>query len=189
MPATIHQKLASIVQEIDRRGCAELTRLTVLKQWFAVPGRLVAFSLWVAAQAAADEASRSEPAAELLREARALLAKVHQHGDLQPTAMRDLYGRLKAFQDEHRRLKWGSVRVIRATALLVIEEAFAICLWHRHEPAVGYKLAASYCEHYDPRFGNNLNGPSQQRVQGIADFVARREADEVIFAQRPRASG
>jgi hypothetical protein len=189
MPATIHQKLASILSEIDRVGDAELTRLTVLKQWFRVPGRLVAFALWIAEQSAADEELRSEPAAGLLRESRALLAEVQQNGDLDPTAMHDLYRRLKAFQDEHRRLNWGSVRIVRAKALLLIEEAFAICLWHRDQPAAGYKLAANYCEHYDPRLGTNLNGPSRERVQAIADFVAHREADEVIFGKRPTASG
>ncbi|KAA6183719.1 hypothetical protein F2Q65_14865 [Thiohalocapsa marina] len=183
MAATIHQKLASIVEEIDRKGFAELTRLTVLKKWFDRPGRLIAFALWIAEQAAAEDVPASDPAAALLADARALLADVQARGALTPMAMRALHGRLKAFQDEHTNLRWDSVRVVKSKALLLIEEALTICLWHPHDGRLGYKLAAYYCEYYGSGYGSNLNGPSRARVQAIAELVAQRQVDEVAFAQ------
>ncbi|MFB1490253.1 MULTISPECIES: hypothetical protein [unclassified Thiocapsa] len=181
MALTIHRKLASIVEEIDREGFAELVRLSVLKKWFDKPGRLTAFALWIAEQATTGEAPVSEPEASLLAQVRALLADLPARGDLNPRAMRELRARLEAFQPDYRSLNWGRVRLVNSHALMLIEDAFGICLRHQDDPRFGYKLAADYCGHYNSRYGRNLNGPSRDRVQEIAVFVARREADEIAF--------
>lgn len=181
MALTIHRKLASIVEEIDREGFAELVRLSVLKKWFDKPERLIAFALWIAAQATSGEAPSSEPEAALLARVRALLADIPARGDLNPRAMRELHGQLEAFQPDYRSLSWGRVRLVNSHALMLIEDALRICLGYPDDPRLGYKLAADYCGHYDARYGRNLNGPSRDRVQEIAEFVARREADEVAF--------
>ena len=39
-------------------------------------------------------------------------------------------------------------------------------------------IATSWCEHYDPRYGPGLNGPSQARVREIARFMKAIEAEE-----------
>ena len=62
--------------------------------------------------------------------------------------------------------------------LLVVEEALAILLWYPHSPAHGYALAANYCQHYDPRYGNGLNGPSRAKISAIAQFIVAVEASE-----------
>jgi hypothetical protein len=179
MALTIHQKLASIVEEIDRKGFAELVRLTVLKKWFEPPGRHRAFALWIAGRAAHIDEPASEAEASLLAEARAFLADIQSHGELNPPRMRQFQERLTAFQPDYTQLTWGPVRVVHSKRLMMIEDALAICLWHPDDPRYGYRLAAYYCEHYDARHGNNLNGPSRDRVLEIASFVARREVDEV----------
>jgi hypothetical protein len=181
MAPTIHRKLASIVEEIDRKGFAELVRLSVLKKWFEKPGRLIAFALWIAEQATSGEAPASEPEAALLAQVRALLADIPARDDLNPGAMRELHGQLEAFQPDYRSLNWGKVRLVYSKALMLIEDALAICIRHPDDPRLGYKLAADYCGHYDAKYGRNLNGPSRDRVREIAEFVARREADEVAF--------
>ncbi|SDW49353.1 hypothetical protein [Thiocapsa roseopersicina] len=181
MAITIHRKLASIVEEIDRTEFAELVRLSVLKKWFERPGRLTAFALWIAEQAATGEAPASEPEAALLAQARALLEEIQARGDLNARAMWELHGRLEAFQPDYRSLSWGRVRLVNSHALMLIEDALTICLRHPDDPRLGYKLAADYCGHYDARYGRNLNGPSRDRVQEIVEFVARREADENAF--------
>lgn len=70
----VPEKLLKIVEEIDARGEANLTRLAILKKWFERPGRLSAFALWVAARACSREGKTGGTAAELFREARTLLA-------------------------------------------------------------------------------------------------------------------
>ena len=45
-------------------------------------------------------------------------------------------------------------------------------------PSEAYQLAANYCQNYDPRYFNGLNGPSRDRILDIVRFVRRMEAAE-----------
>lgn len=120
---------------------------------------------------------------------RDLLAEISARGDLNPPAIRDLHGRLKAFQSDYRSLKWGQVRLVHSHALMLIEDALAICIWYPDDPRLGYKLAADYCGHYTSTYGKTLNGPSRDRVQAIAAFIAQREADETLVSPGPSVLG
>ena len=73
--------------------------------------------------------------------------------------------------------------MVKNANLLLIEEALAICLWHANAPSLGYKLAVAYAAHYDPRYGNGLNGPSRDRLQELVDFIKHREALEAAAAE------
>lgn len=178
-----------IVAQIDRNGSAELVRLTVLKTWFDKPGRLIAFALWIAQQATTGKPPASATEAALLAHARELLAEISARGDLNPPAMRDLHGRLQDFQSDYRSRNWGHVRLVHSHALMLIEDALAICLLHPGDPRLGYKLAADYCGHYDSTYGRTLNGPSRERVQAIVGFIAQREADEAGVSPGPSVLG
>jgi hypothetical protein len=48
------EKIRQIVHDIDLRGNAPLTRLTVLKKWLEAPNRLPTLGLWIACRAAFD---------------------------------------------------------------------------------------------------------------------------------------
>jgi hypothetical protein len=48
---------------------------------------------------------------------------------------------------------------------MLMEQGLSIYLWHLDSSARGYKLAADYCQHYDPRYGNGLNGPSRTETK------------------------
>jgi hydroxymethylpyrimidine/phosphomethylpyrimidine kinase len=71
MRTPVPEKLLAITEEIDTRGFANLTRLTVLKQWFERPGRLPAFGLWIAKRAAGRKGKTQGAAGALLDEAKA----------------------------------------------------------------------------------------------------------------------
>ncbi len=45
-------------------------------------------------------------------------------------------------------------------------------------PTEGYKLAADFCQNYDPRHGNSLNGPSRTKIMEIVRFMFTLEALE-----------
>ena len=45
-------------------------------------------------------------------------------------------------------------------------------------PSEGYKLAADYCVHYDPRHGHSLNGPSRTKLMEIVRHMFTIEALE-----------
>src|SRR5947207_562565 len=67
MRTNIPEKLSNIVEEIDDRGGASLTRLTVLKKWFERTERLSAFAIWIATRAVSRQGKTSGAAAKLYR--------------------------------------------------------------------------------------------------------------------------
>ena len=183
MPASVADKLAAVIGQIDETGNADLLRLTVLKKWFERPGRLTAFAFWTAFHAASRGGKATGPARDLFRDAQELLLGRGEGSELDPVAAEDLHRRLRAFQNTCQRSQWGPVRIVKVSDLLLVEEALAAYLWHPHPPSQGYKLAVAYCEHYDPRYGNGLNGPSRVRLEEIVDFIEHREAQEADSAR------
>jgi len=173
------EKLLKIADDIAENGNVALTRLTVLKRWLDQPPRLKAFALWIAVKALSHKRKARSEAAELYCAARALLNGAVAPGfRLDPSAAKTLHDRLKRFQSEYRQQRWGPVRIVHDWDLLLVEEALAICLWHEHSPALGYKLAADYCQHYHERYGNGLNGPSAGKIKAMAHFMEMVEAKE-----------
>lgn len=179
MRTSVPEKLLKIIDEIDEHGQAGLTRLTVLKKWFARPERLSAFALWAAGRAVSRRGKTSGAAATLFLEARTLLSGLEEiTPKLNRQAAQRLHDRLRDFQNEYTSQQWGPVRIVHNWNLLLVEEALGICLWHADSPSHGYKLAADYCRHYDPRYGESLNGPSRTKIAEIVRFMFNVEALE-----------
>ena len=177
--ADISHKLQKIITDIKTTGNANLTRLTVLKKWFETPYRLPSFGIFIANQASRQAHDTTKEADELFREARDILADVNVfEPNIPRTRAMRLHARLSAFQNERREIRWASVRLIRDNNMLLVESGLGLYLWHGESPTGGYRLAASYCEHYDPRHGNGLNGPSINRIEEIAGFVLAIETHE-----------
>ncbi len=182
MNTTVSAKLLKIAEDIQAEGQAGLTRLTILKKWFEQrPERLPAFGAWIAKTALAQaEEPGTDLEGALFELARRLLAGADP---LRPALDREaasgLFRRLQAFQNQHRPAAWGAaVPEIHNWNLLLIEEGLGLCLGRRTTPSTGYRLAADYCKHYEPRFGTSLNGPSLSKVEDIARFVAETESLE-----------
>jgi hypothetical protein len=170
--ANISHKLQKIISDIKTTGSANLTRLTVLKKWFETKSRLASFGIFIADQASRRAHDGTQEVTELFREAREILADVDVFKPNMPrTRATALHSRLNGFQNERREIKWASVRLLHDNNMFLVESGLALYLWHGDSPAEGYRLAANYCEHYDPRHGNGLNGPSVDRIKEIAGFV------------------
>ena len=179
MRTSVPEKLLKIIDEIDAHGQANLTRLTVLKKWFARPKRLSAFAIWVAARAVSRKGKTSGTAATLFLEARTLVSGLEEiTPKLNRQAAQRLYDRLRDFQSEYKNQQWGPVRIVHNWNLLLVEEALSVYLWHGQSPSHGYKLAADYCRHYNPRYGESLNGPSRTKIAEIVRFMFTVEALE-----------
>jgi hypothetical protein len=179
MRTNIPEKLLKIVEEIDETGSASLTRLTVLKKWLERPERLSAFAIWVAAQAVSRKGKTTGATAKLFREARTLMSDLDKmRPKLDRQAAQTLHDRLRYFQNEYQNQRWGPVRIVHNWNLMLVEHGLAIYLWHLDSPTHGYKLAADYCQHYDPRYGNGLNGPSRTKIEEIVRFMFTIEALE-----------
>jgi hypothetical protein len=188
VPIPILERLHAVIGEIDSSGHANPMRLTVLKKWFELPGRLPAFGLWVAKRAASSAGTPEGPAGELIEEARGLLAATPRAGARPARAdATRLHVRLRAFQDAYQRQKWGSVRVIKDRNLLLVEEGLDLYLSDPPSPSRGYRLAVAYCEHYDPRYGQDLNGPSRVRLEEICSFIGDHIQQEPGHTLNPRS--
>jgi hypothetical protein len=175
----IAEKLQDIVAEIKERRHASLTRLTVLKKWFEAPERAISFGAFIAIEALRQTRKTTKDAEQLLGEAREVLADVDLFTPKIPKdRAKRLHARLEAFQDERRETRWASVRIIHNRNLFFVESGLGLYLWHHNSPSKAYQLAASYCEHYDPRYGSGLHGPSAKRIQEIVDFTLAFETNE-----------
>ncbi len=182
MRSTVPEKLLAIVEEIDTHGHAGLTRLTVLKKWFEHPGRLPSFGLWIARRAAGRKGKTKGEAAALLNETRTLLGTTATRESFTQPVDRDvvqvLHHQARDFHSEFQPQQWGPVRIIHCWPLLLVEAGLALYLGEAKSPSDGYKLAADFCQHYDSRYGNSLNGPSRTKVMEIVRFMFAVEAIE-----------
>jgi hypothetical protein len=184
MRTAVPEKLLAIVEDIDAHGSTNLTRLTVLKKWFERPGRLPAFGLWMAKRAAGQKGKTKAAAGAFLDEARALLGTTATRESfrrtVEPRAAKLLHDRARDFQNEFEHQQWGAVRIIHCWQLLLVEQGLALYLDFQDTPSDGYKLAADYCQHYDSRYGNSLNGPSRTKIREIVRFMFTIEAREEL---------
>ena len=142
---------------------------------------LPSFAIFIADQASRQATETTKETADLFREARALLADVDVFVPKIPRAeATSLFASLRKFQSEQKKLEWASVRIIRDRNLFLVESALQVCLGlgYGGTPTEGYRLASNYCEHYDPRYGNCLNGPSRGRIEDIINFVLAVEVRE-----------
>lgn len=177
MRTAVPENLLKIVEQIDTAGSANLTRLTVLKKWFEHPGRLSAFGLWVARRAAGRKGKTKGPAGALLDEARALLGP-EATPSINRRAAKSLHDRAREFQNEYEQHQWVSLRIVNCWPLLLVEKGLALSLGETDTPSDGYKLAADFCQHFDPRHGNSLNGPSRTKIMEMVRFMFAVEAIE-----------
>ena len=180
MRSDIPEKLLKIADQIEDSGSASLTRLTVLKKWFERdPKRLPSLAIFIASRASSRKGKTTGEAGDLFQEVRALLKVVETYDPQLPRdTVKNLHGRLAAFQNEYKKTQWGPVRLIRDQKLYVIEEGLRIYLGRTISPSDGYRLAADYCENYDPAYGNCLNGPSAFKIREIVRFMFGIEARE-----------
>lgn len=182
MRTQVPEKLMAIVDEIDSQGTANLTRLTVMKKWFEGKGRLPAFGLWVARRAASRKGKTKAAAGVLLNEARALLGTTSAREDfLRPVdraAAKQLHDKARNFQNEYEDQRWARVRIVHCWPLLLVEKGLALHLGQDRSPSDGYKLAADFCQNYDPKYGTTLNGPSRTKLMEIVRFMFMIEAFE-----------
>ena len=146
MRTTIPEKLLKVAAQIEARGSASLTRMTVLKKWFEAPDRLPSLAIFIAKRSSARKGKSTGGAAELFREARGLLSGAAVYRPQVPRARAEkLPDRLRTFQSEYEKHRWGSGRVGRSRNLFLVEEGIGIYRWHAHSPHDGYRIAARYC--------------------------------------------
>jgi hypothetical protein len=176
---SISEKIGRIVQEIDLRGNASLTRLTVLKKWLEPSGRLPALGAWIARRAAFDHEGKETAEKALLAKARAFFEGVPTDANSWSAGDRRsaeaIHQQAWNYKREFRGQQWGPVRVVHSWPLLLIESGLALVLDHDPHPADGYKLASDWAQNFDGRYGNGFNGPSREKLVELAKWTEENE--------------
>lgn len=178
------RKLASLPAEIrESRWAVSVTRLTVLKSLCSEPERANRFvahlarktfeHMYQAKERSAHPATPTEAShREMMEEA---LAGIEQWRRTPTERLRrslsDLLGRMRAEQNEHRNIPFGSLRLITDGKLLLFEYALSCLLAHEREVGTwAYQTARHYAERYDSSHGTGLTPASIPLVQDIIDF-------------------
>jgi hypothetical protein len=78
---------------------------------------------------------------------------------------------LASYQNECKKHGYNTIRIIKNNNLYLIEEALRILLFNNADPSSGYRLAVSYCEHYDSAYGTKLDDKSIILIHGIVRFM------------------
>jgi hypothetical protein len=176
---SISEKIGRIVQDIDSRGNASLTRLTVLKKWLEPAGRLPALGGWIARRAAFDHEGKEPDEKALLAMARAFFGELPADANSWSAGDRrsaeSLHQKARDYKREFRNQQWGPVRVVHSWPLLLIEGGLALALDHDPHPADGYKLASDWAQNFDGRYGNGFNGPSREKLVELAKWTEENE--------------
>ncbi len=183
MKTDIPEKLIKIANAIDEQGSQNLTRLTVLKKWFERKSRLFSFAIFIAKKSSHKKGKSKGVTGELFDRSKDFLKEINEyHPKFDHTQASELCTSLKVFQSQIKATKWADVRIIENTNLFHIEKALEIII-HDLDASDGYSLARIYCENYDPKYGNSLNGKSANRIDEIVRFMSTLEAKENEFEQ------
>jgi hypothetical protein len=76
----------------------------------------------------------------------------------------------KAEQDEHKKIGWNMVRMLKTKDLVVVEESLKSVLKSYEAPIWAYQAAKDYAERYDSRYRSGLIPSSAPMVEEIAGF-------------------
>jgi hypothetical protein len=178
------QKLVGLPAEIRQsQWGVEITRLTVLKSLCQQPELANRFVLHLARKTFEHlglNKNRTAPSdrpielshRRMMEEALEGMASWQRNPTEQlRRSLSDLHGRMRAEQNEHRKIPFGHVRLITDSKLLIFEYALSCHL--ADEQSVGtlvYRTASHYAERYDSSHGTGLIPTSIPFVQDIIDF-------------------
>jgi hypothetical protein len=183
-------KIATLSSEIKRSGTASTTKLTVLKRWFNNRRRICGFAAAIANVCGTAPGRKTREEKALFQEASRLFQPVlifARKLKIDRKKANRLYDNLRDFQNKSKGHGWNRVRVIGNMDLFRIELALEIILHYPEESAVAYKLAAKFCERYNPKYGNALTKESLNAIGVIAWFM--REMENVEREEKAAAKG
>lgn len=177
MRTDIPEKLLRIASDIEEKGPQNLTRLSVLNRWLSDPIRLASFAVFIAKRASGRKGKAKREESVLFKKARDLLKNAGVADPQIPAEkVKELFHQLSEYQNEYERHKSKLIRIIKNRNLYLVEEGLRIYFRDRNNPSSGYRLAVSYCENYDPAYGNMLDGKSLFKIEEIIRFMFTYEA-------------
>ena len=167
------RKFVDIADGLRRGQRFEITRLTSLKSLCKDPIAARSFALFLAihARKRAEEKKAPDRAKELMDKAiPAIGSYLDNPTEKQKESLYSLLGEMVKEQNEHKRIAWGTVRIVHSMELVVVENVLKAILREDEAPIWLYQAARDYAERYNPRYGTGLIPDSAPMMQDIADF-------------------
>ena len=178
MRTQIPEKLLKIIEDIDLNGHASISKLTVMKKWFSCPSRIQSFSIFIAKKACSRSGKSKLIEKVLFAECKELLKPIEVFSPkLSKTKIIRIIEKLVNFQNDHKKGCFVVLREINNWNLYIVELALKLFIDSK-DPILAYELISKYCQHYDPKYGNSLNGPSRYKILEIIRFMFQIEARE-----------
>lgn len=166
-------RLAQLADELAAGASFNTTRLTVLKAPCKNPQvarRLVGYLLWRTFPDPTNVPGKVAEKELIRRGLREIQMRLISPRLKVTEKLRTLFHEIVEWQNERKRIRWGSVRIIKSNRLLLVGYAlrcflsdFGIHVW-------AYNAARLYAEKYDSQYGSGLNRASARFVRDLADF-------------------
>jgi hypothetical protein len=175
------RRLVDIAEELQQGNSFNITRLTMLKSLCEDPKDAAQFALHIAKLAHSKmqektcpshlEPKKWEYCKQVVDEAlRQMERYIEESTEENKDLVRAWLSNARAFQNRHKKLAWGSVRIIESKEMLIIEEALSCLLQPTASADLGYRIARHYAERYDSSYSTGLIPESAPMVKDIADF-------------------
>jgi len=176
------QKLEDALEDL-RQGNSKyfsITKLTSMKSLCKDEGHRKKYCVYLASLVRDNEKNLADKENEekidkLIQQAYLVIENVAKEGsNINIVVAKATLSRLKDFQDQYKRVKWSTVRIINSTDLLILENILQ-CLLSQTDIAASYAYDATrnYVEKYNPRYGTGLIPESIPMLEKVICFWNR----------------
>ena len=167
------EKLSEIAEALRQGKDFPVTRLTTIKSLCGAPEAAAAFALFLA-ERIQDKMRREESPGRYrelvdraVEELKSYLTDPTEGGK---ERLASLCREMEAEQDEHKKLGWNTVRMLKSMDLVVVEECLKSVIRGSESSIWAYHAARDYAERYEARYGSGLTPSSAPMVEEIAGF-------------------
>jgi len=175
------QKLEAALSDLQEGKTAyfSITKLTSIKSLCRDEACRKAYCAYLASlvtehiQTAAKD-KNSEDVCNLAQEAGVAISNIANATDNSEILAQKTLSRLSKFQNEYRKLRWSTVRIITNNDLLILETILQSMLSQTDTAAAyAYHATRNYVERYNPHYGTGLIPESIPMLKAVVQFWKR----------------
>lgn len=170
------QKLEQVLKELreNKNTYFSITKLTSIKNLCKDKSRRNDYCLYLASLVM-DNAEQDEEKQyfQLLQEAYTTIIRLLDSNEV---TAREMLLQIRNFQNETKKIKWATVRIIKNNNLLILEKILQALLSHPDTALVYvYDATRHYVEKYNPKYGTGLIVDSIPMLEHITSFFKKYE--------------
>ena len=189
------RRLANVAVALRGGEHFDITRLTTIKSLCEEPKAAAQFALHIAKLTHRKMQEKTCPShlepeqwehyKQLVDEAiRQMERSLEEPTEQEVELLQPWLSDIRAVQDTYENHRWGPVRIIKSTEVLIVELALSCLVYPAAAAQWGYRIAREYAERYDPRYGTGLIPESAPMVEDIAVFWCQYHVGQSLRAWR-----